>query len=241
MYINGPETRRCPNAIQERLTRLFGKNQFGDPHWKIVWSQSAFIRLGNCWFDKDGTERRGYRETYVAGKAPCWVIMRWHSPEEYGSPRTYYSSTFDELTQLHYVGEYPWRGRYEVVQPLISKEIRNGRLEISHFPISHYLVDTIIPMMIAYQRLSLEQKKAAREIARAAEEKAETERIADILEDNMPKWWGPVSFSRQGIRTSLLDRKMEQIKKVWDQMSHRGRAPRFSRGMALGDKPAQIN
>ncbi len=108
---------------------------------------------------------------------------------------------------------------------------------MTHFPLSHYLIDTLIPMMVAFERLSRVEQRLAKEVAKAAEEKAITEKIADNLEENMPRWLGPVSYGGQGIRTSLLDRKMQQIQKVWDSMSRRGRRPVFKRGMAQGDRP----
>lgn len=237
MHIKGPETRRCPAEFQDRLTRMFGTNQFGDPHFKIVWGQSQFIRMGNVWRDKQRNERVGYRDRYQAHGSPCWVIMRWQSPTKYGSPRTYYSNTFDSLTHLYIVGEYPWRGRYEIMYSLQSKEFRDGKLEITHFPLSHYLIDTVIPMILAFQRLSAQEQEAAKQAARIAEEKEKTEYITDILAENMPRFWGPVSFSLQGIRTSLLDRKMQQIQKVWDRWSRSGFRPTFNRGMAQGNKP----
>ena len=237
MPVKGAETRECPKEFQDRLTQMFGVNQFGDPNFKIVWGQSTFIRMGNVWRDRHGNERVGYRERYQNHGMPCWVIMRWHSPIEYGSPRAYYDSTFDSLSRLYMVGEYPWRGRYESVQPLISKEFVGRKLVVTHFPLSHYLIDTLIPMMQAFQKLSQEKKAAARAAAKAAEEKKLTEEIADRMMEALPTYYGPVSYGNQGIRTSLLDRKMAQIQKVWDRLSRAGRRPKFNRGMALGDKP----
>ena len=250
--VKGAETRRCPDEFQRRITRAFGINRYGDPIFKIVWGQSQFLRMGNTWRDTQGVERIGYRDRYQCHGMPCWVIMRWHSPLEYGSPRSYYLSTWmsaasqidpqtgveSETPRGFFVaGEYPWKGRYEIVQPLISKEFVGRKMIVTHFPLTHYLIDTLIPMMEAFQRLSIEQQAAARAAAKAAEEKEQTERIADILEENMPRFWGPVSYGAQGIRTSLLDRKMAQIQQVWDRLSRGGRRPQFNRGMALGDKP----
>lgn len=239
MRITGPETRKCPEEFQARLTRMFGRNQFGEPHFKIVWGQTQLIRMGNLWRDKNGNERLGYRERYQAHGMPCWVIMRWHSPAEYGSPRAYYmNSRMGTADKGFYVtGEYPYRGRYEVVQPLISKEFVGKKLVVTHFPLSHFLIDKLIPLMLEYANLSQRQKQAIQAANKAIEEKKQTEEITDLLEQNMPKFWGPVSYSRQGIRTSLLDRKMEQIQRVWDRMSRGGRTPVFNRGMAQGNRP----
>ncbi len=244
------ERRKCPPEFQERLTRMFGKNQFGDPRFKIVWGQSQFIRMGNQWIDKIGNKRIGYRQRFQVHGMPCWVIMRWQPPIKYGSPAMYYANTymaaarheldgmsFDSAEGFYATGEYPWRGRYEIIQPLISKEIVDKKLVVTHFPLSHYLIDTLIPMMIAFERLSRIEQKLAKEVTKAAEEKAITESIADHMEENMPRWLGPVSYGGQGIRTSLLDRKMQQIQKVWDNMSRRGLRPVFNKGMAQGDRP----
>jgi hypothetical protein len=240
MHIKGPETRQCPPEFQARLTRMFGKNQFGEPHYKIVWGQSQFIRMGNLWRDKHGNERLGYRDRPQCHQQPCWVIMRWHSPLEYGSPATYYRNTFipNGVSKGFYVtGEYPYRGRYEIVQPLISKEFVAGKLVVTHFPLSHFLIDRLIPMMVQFANLSQRQKQAIQAANKAIEDKKETEFVADVLENNMPRWMGPVSYTRQGIKTSLLTRKMDQIQKVWDRMSRGGRRPKFNRGMAQGDRP----
>lgn len=238
MHIKGAETRRCPAEFQDRLTRKFGRNQFGDPHFKIVWGQSQFIRMGNVWRDKAGNERVGYRERYQAAGAPCWVIMRWQAPIKYGSPTTYYSSTFDSLTHLHMVGEYPWRGRYEIMYQLMFKDVVGGKLVISHLPLCHYLIDTIIPMVVAFQMLSAEEQFAARQAAKVAEDKKETENIAEAMAARMPQFWGPTVYGRSGLRTSILDSKMQQIQKVWDRLSRRGLRPVFNRGMAQGSKPS---
>jgi len=229
---------------------MFGKNQFGDPYFKIVWGQSQFIRLGNLWRDKNGRERIGYRDRYQVHGMPCWAIMRWQPPTKYGSPAIYYARSymaakvhedgekkFDSPDGFYVTGEYPWRGRYEILQALISKEIIDGKLVVTHFPLSHYLIDVVIPMMLAFQRLSKEEQAVARAATKAAEEKATTEFIADYMEESLPRWWGPVSFGGQGIRTSLLDRKMYQIQKHWDRMSQRGRRPIFTKGMAQGERP----
>jgi hypothetical protein len=235
-----PETRETPPEFQARLTALFGTNEWGDPHFKIVWGQSQLIRIGNLWSDKYGNERLEYRDRYQCHGMPCWVIMRWKAPVEYGTPEMYYANTFDAFTGLYITGEYPWRGRYESVQPLISKEFVDGKLVIEHFPLSHYLIDMLIPMMLAFQELSEEQKEAARQATAAAEERKATEEIADRMAENLPSFWGPVSFGAGGSRCSVLDKKMDAIQKVWDRLSRRGQRPRFRRAMTIGNRPRII-
>lgn len=241
MFINGPETRPTPHEYQNRLNELFGVNQFGDPHIIIVWGQSKFHRMGNVWRDSQGNERKGYRDRYQCHAMPCWVIMRWKPPEAYSSPDVYYARTYDPVTDLHFLGEYPWRGRYEVMQPLISKEMVDGKLVVEHFPLSHYLIDTLIPMILAFQELSYEEQQAARQLAKEEEEKKENAEIAEKMIENLPAFYNPVSFAHQGCKTSVIDRKMHQIQKVWDRMTVRGRRPQFSKSFAQGERPLVRN
>lgn len=233
------ERRECPPEFQERLTARFGLNRFGTPHFRFVWGQTELMRMGSSWFDRDGSERFGYREVMVSGQ-PCWLILKWKDPIEYGSPDAFYAVTYDGYSKLYMMGEYPYEGRYEIVQPLISKELIDGQLVIEHFELSHYLIDTILPMILAFEQLSRAQQEAARQAVAEAEHRQEVEAIADRLMHNLPTYYGPVSFSGQGIRTSLLDRKMHEIQKVWDRMSCQGRRPDFARGVSAGERPKPV-
>ena len=128
------ERRQCPAEFQDRLTRIGGKNQFGTPNFRISWGQSEFLRMGNIWRDRFGNERRAYRDIYQCHGMPCWVIMRWKQPTHYGSPETYYQNTWDEFSKMHFLGEYPWRGRYEIVQPLMWQEMTEGKIVTEWIP-----------------------------------------------------------------------------------------------------------
>ena len=239
MYIGPFERRKCPAEYQDRLTRMFGKNQFGDPNFKIAWAQTQTIRMGNEWIDRNGRRTICYRDYYQGDGTPCWMIMQWMPPSHYGSPATYYDRSFDELTYTYHTGEYPWRGRYEIRQPLRHKEYVNGRLIIEHFPLSHYMIDTIVPIILAWQRLTLEQQIAANKFEKEQQEKRENALIAEQMMENLPVWMNPVSYSHQGCRTSLLDKKMEQIQKVWDRLAKHGLRPILNRGITQAAKPVE--
>jgi hypothetical protein len=237
MHIEGPEPRECPAEYQDRLVEHFGLNRYGTPNFRFVWGQSNTIRMGNVWRDKFGNESRGYRDVYQSFASPCWIIQRWKAPEEYGTPELYYMQTWDEFSRLFAVGEYPWAGRYETVQMMQRQEVVNGRLEIEHFELSHILIDKIIPLIQATQELSLEQRRAALQAIDAAEQKKQTEEITEMMMNNLPSYYGPVSFSKQGCRTSLLDRKMYAIQKAWDRLSRGGARPDFRRGFQQANRP----
>jgi hypothetical protein len=266
MKVERHERRQCPAEFQDRLTRLFGRNQFGTPNFIIAWGQSTFLRMGNIWRDRFGNERKAYRDIYQCHGMPCWVIMRWKQPSVYGSPETYYQNTWDDFSKMHFLGEYPWRGRYEIVQPLMRQEMTEGKiitewisslnphtgiietipvrkrvgqeLIVHHMTLSHILIDKIIPMIMKVQTLSQQELQAIRAANKLAEHKKEVEQIADAMAENMPSYFGPVSFSRQGCRTSLLDRKMEAIEKVWKR--ELAGKKRFTKGFQIADRPIAV-
>jgi hypothetical protein len=185
--------------------------------------------------------------------------MRWKQPMQYGDPETYYQTTWDTFSGMYILGEYPWRGRYEIVQPLMHRELSAGRLVtewipslnphtgimetvpvrkrvdqklvIHHMPLSHILIDSLIPLFVKLQALSRDELKAMHQANRKAQHRKEVEEMADAMEANMPAYFGPVSYSRQGCRTSLLDRKMEQIEKVWKRELKAGK--RFTKGFQV--------
>lgn len=221
--IRGAERKRCPVEFQNRITRMFGVNRFGQPNFRISWGQTEKMRIG-----VDGK----YREILVQFNQPCWMIQRWKEAREYGSPALYYSETWDG--NCYITGEYPWTGRYETLQPMYRKEFENGKMKIIPFPLSHILIDKVIPMMLKAQQLTFWEKRAAQDMQRELEHKAEVENIADMLEEDRPSWTGPVSFSRQGCRTSRLDKKMEEIQRYWNRIS--ADKKQWKRGFFQGSK-----
>jgi len=240
VYIASRETRRCPAEFQNRLTRRCGKNPFGDPLFKIVWGASEFIRMGNIWRDKRGTERRGFKERYLCHGMPCWNIVRWRSAKEYGSQEHWYSETWDSVSKLNFLGEYPWRGRYEVVQPLMHREFVDGKMIIKHMPLSHLFIDELIPLLLQIDTMSKWQRKAAEEMCRiyeARRKQKEVDEVAEKMAENIPAWYGPVSFSGQGCRTSLLDRKINQIEQAIGRLTRAGKKPVFQKGFTVGNAP----
>jgi hypothetical protein len=233
MRIAGPETRQCPPEFQARVTRMFGVNQFGDPRYKIVWGASQFIRMGDI--ARDGTA--GYRDEYQLDGKPGWHIMRWYPASHYGSPALYYMDSFMPSTGLYATAEYPWRGRYESILSLNSKEMVGGKLKITFLPLSHFMIDTLIPLILYVNRMSDEERAEIKAKNEACEKKKELEAIADSMAANMPTWINPVSSRAHRNKTSILDQRMGQIQQVWNRWSRRGRAPVFTKGIQQADRP----
>lgn len=220
--IKKAEPRKAPKAFQDQLTRLFGRNKFGDPNFIIVWGQTYTIRLGNVW----ANGRKGYKDRLVQHNVPCWVIMRWRSPREYGTPELYYLESYEPNTGVYITGEYPWKGRYEILQPLYHKRFEGGLMVLDSMPLDQILIDRVIPMIIKAQRMSFAERKAAEDLIREKEEKIRSQEMTDELMERLPVWYGPKSFAGQGCRTSVLDKKMHEIQQQWNRVGK----TRFKKG-----------
>jgi hypothetical protein len=241
LKIKGREQRRCPPEFQDRITRSFGRNRFGEPNFKIVWAQSEFMRMGNVWRDVHGNERHGYRDVYALSAQPCWVIMRWRPPEDFGTPDLYYYRTWDDFSKLYITGEYPWKGRYVSLVSLHRKTFVNGNLIIDSFPLSHVLIDKLLPMMIAAKQMTYWERKAAQDLAMQRKNKQDNELAANLLEHHLPAFMGAVSYTHQGCKTSVLAKKEQQIQDFWNRMSHQGGAANYQKGFFQGTRPRVLN
>jgi hypothetical protein len=234
------EARICPKEFEARL-RVFGVNPYGENIFKFAWGRTSFIRMGNIWRDKYGNERREYRDRCQNHEMQCWTLMRWKPASFYGSPASYYRNTWDAVSRLYITGEYPWKGRYEPVQPFMSRELVNGKMVIEHLELNHFLIDRIIPMMQAFQQLTAAEQEAAKKYEQEETKRREVELIAEQMKENLPAFINPVSYSLQGCHTSVIDKKMEQIQKVWNRLTVHGRRPNFARGFQTGPAPRYVN
>lgn len=198
-YLTGHERRRCPAHFQERINRAGGFNRFGGPNFDIVWGQTATIRAD------------GKPVLQQFGDA-CWVLRQWNPPEAYGTPELW------EMDEVLKRDPFPYRGRYEIVQPFKWAGVVNGRLVQEFMPLTSLIVDRIIPIVMQCKEASYWKRYVALRDAQEKKDKAQTDRIADNLMDASPAWYGPVSYSRQGCKSSFLQQKMEAIEKNWKRM-----------------------
>lgn len=221
------EQYKCPPQFQERLTRAGGINRYGEPNFIFVWGQSWTVRRGGTWEQDDGTYFRGYRDVLEDGR-PCWILKKWNAPEIYGSPTLYYLDNMEESTGLQILGEFPYRGRYETLQPLVWKGLVNGRMVVEHMPLNSMLIDLVVPIIIASQKITHYQRKLALEALKEREDRDMLRSVEAKRHDANLAFRGPVSFARQGCRTSLVDQKVYQIQK------HLDRAMNSMKGQGLG-------
>lgn len=218
---------------------MFGRNKFGDPNYRIAWAQTEVQRMGFTRFTDRDLEKSGYQERYKGSPTPCWMILRWKDPINYGSPALFYQNTYVDSWDVYFMGEYPWKGRYEILYMMCSKEFKDGKLIITALPLNHTFIDKIIPLLIESQYLTDHERKAAKQLAKEFEHKKEVNEIAERMMHDLPAWYGPVSYAHQGCRTSVLDLMMQKIQSKWDQLSRGGR-PIFQKSIFQGRRPLVI-
>jgi len=213
----------CPEEFQQRLTEIGGVNPYDEPNFKLVWGQGgdehALYRAGGAWEVEGQPSTIGYRDLLVGGGTPGWVLLQWHPAIQYGTPESYYVHNYDVQTGLQDIGEYPYSGRYQVLYNLRWSERRGNKLHFEAMPLNTFLLNTVLPIILQAKDISWEQTKAALEDQKAKEDKADTDMIEAVMHDNKVPFKGnPVSYSKQGCRTSLIDKKMEQMLHSWNNI-----------------------
>jgi hypothetical protein len=208
------ERNQVPQEFQDYLTLLGGVNRYDQPMFKLAWAQTETRIAGGTW-SVDECTRTGYRRLLTGSGEPCWVILQYHSAEEYGSPEGYYVANYDQESGLQTLGEYPYDGRYEVLYHLRWNELIDDKLTLHSFPLETWILDMIVPIVIAAKDVSLEKRKAAYLDARQRDEDEKTASIERHLQDKNIPFTGAVSFGRQGIRSTVIDQKALLLQREW--------------------------
>jgi hypothetical protein len=105
-----------PKDVAAHLTRVGGRNLYGEPNYRLVWGPSRLEWMGGKFEAKEfGGAHVGVHRVprYHADE---WVLERWLSPLEIGSKEAWDART--ERIDGHTVeplGPYPSRGDYEAV------------------------------------------------------------------------------------------------------------------------------
>lgn len=220
------ERRRCPLELQERINRAVGLNRYGEPLWKIGWGQTETFRAGGYWPHDCFL---GYRQLMMSNGSPsgegepCWMLMEWHPPEDYGSPAMYYFENRDEYTGLSTLGEFPHKGRYEVAFKLVSQEFRNGRLEVLNYQLDGFIFAWLLPMLVAAQRMKMKDRM---DLARRAKE-ADLKQFDTNLDDAMKS----AKLAKGHSTQKVLDRELMMRQQMSTFLKKYGRpAPGMHQG-----------
>lgn len=111
--------------MQEFLTEYGGLTLYGEPNFRVVWSNGRIVKRTRRFIDTDASGNvirqavgtRTIRRYNVPALRDRFVIERWHPASFYGDPETWqYQNT--KLIDGHLVqpiGDYPARGDYEHV------------------------------------------------------------------------------------------------------------------------------
>jgi len=220
------QTYIVPEEFQDRLTEIGGVNPYDEPNFILVWSQgggpNSMYRAGGAWDVEGLPSFTGYRDLLVGGGIPCWALLQWHSAAEYGTPEMYYVQNLDESTQLQQLGEFPYRGRYQMMYNLRWSEMRGKEMYFEAMPLNSYLLDTVVPIITAARDITWEKTKAALLDIKAREDARDVDMIEDRMRSNaLPFHGSPVSYGKQGCRTSLVDKKIEAMQRNWSTIMRR--------------------
>jgi hypothetical protein len=211
------ELYECPAWFQERLTEIGGVNIYDEPNFRCVWGQGGqpegLYRAGGSWNVDGQPSFHGYRDLLIGGGTPSWCLLQWHPAIHFGTPESYYVGNLDEETNLQILGEYPYSGKYVMLYNMCYRSMVQGKMKIEAMPLNSFVLDTVVPIILEAKDISYEKTMAAMKGLKEVEDKADCDMIEDVMRDSKLAFKGPVSYARQGCRTSIIDRKMEQMQR----------------------------
>jgi len=203
--------------FQERINQVAGFNRYGQPNFKLAWAQTETTIQGGQWEVEDEMDYfRGYRRVYKGDGRPHWMLMQWvpggksyempHLPAE--GPTFWYNFNKCQQTGLSLLGEYPYRGSYQVVLPLVAKWFDRGQLQVRYFPLSTEIVNMMIPIIKASMKVSLEAKLR---FMKEQEEKDDLE-YGKAIDDV----YNGVKLSRSARSSQWIEDKVRSMEKVFN-------------------------
>ena len=212
----------CPQEFQDRLTEVGGRNKYDQPNFLVVWGQGGqpecLYRSGGHWHADTEASFIGYRDLLVGGGTPSWLLMQWEDATTYGTPESYYVSTHDDETGMQDLGEYPYSGRYRMLYNMCWRDMSSGRMVIEAMPLNSFILETVVPIILAARDISWAKTQAALKGIKEKEETSDLNMVEDAMRDASVAFKGPTSYARQGCRTHFLDKKVEEMSRNWNRM-----------------------
>lgn len=226
----GGEKNMPPEDFQERLTHYGGRNRYDDPIFRIWWGQYSYgdgsFIAGGAW-SVDEAFFEGYRRLLKASNSPCWCLGQWHDAIEYGSPEGYYASNLDEGTGLQMLGPYAYEGRVELMFELRWHEKVGNKLEFRSMPLTTRILDLVIPIIVKAREISAEKRIEAYKEAQRRDDEEQTAEIERHMRAKALPFKGAVSYGKQGIRSTIIDKKVIELTREWSNLTNA--AKMFSR------------
>lgn len=210
IYLTGPQRlTQCPKEYQDRITKVGGTNRYGEPNFKVVWGEAHGTKAGGYWEHEGFT---GYRDIFL-NDTPCWLLLEWHDPIEYGSPTLWYMDNYDQATGLQTLGDFPYRGAYQVLFILRDTKFEDGKLVVDAMPLNGMLVDVVIPLMMIGKHISYERRAQAIKERRAIEEEEQLRITTDALLDAKLAFGGAAFRGRHGANSDMIAKKEEVLRR----------------------------
>lgn len=193
------ETHEAPESIQRILETYGGRNPYGEPNFRAVWSESRLDWVCGKWTDTDESGEVVLREVFEARYVPKywviknrWVIERWYAPD--CSPKEWRRRTqppedFVNEGNLAQLGPYPSRGTYRLA--CIVQGSGQNFVQLTH--------DVVEEIVLKWEkqrreRLSLAAAVQADKDAHAAAEAAKDAKDVDLLNSLAPEYGSSAVF-----------------------------------------------
>jgi hypothetical protein len=208
----------CPTEFQDRVTEAGGVNKYDEPNFKITWMGTETMRAGGVWENPDipGIEHySGYRDVLADVEGEGWAIRQWMPAEFFGTPTAWYVQNYDESCGMQILGGYPYSGAYVTIFPLVCHTEVNGEQVTECMPLSSYLIDVVIPIVVMAKQITEAQKRAVIAERKAREEEGKVSQIEDSLRNAFPAL-GEIRSAAGLSCLSVVQKKMEQIEQHWN-------------------------
>lgn len=188
---------------------MFGTNPYGDPMFRVIWSESRYYLVGAAHRIYDGNpvddrtlqsrgkdpnltrEETGYRWLPLYPGRGRWVMEMWKSPFGFTgcTPEQYEILYRDPVTNLLTLGPYPTRGEYAECS-----------VQFQGLP-SRDDVEKKIYLIKAGWNYSVAEKAAANREALQRSEKSKNDRFKDMFKDSQQAFNNNPVNIRPGKRT----------------------------------------
>lgn len=228
--------REAPGWFNDELERIAGTNRYGNPLFRLVWSEVPKMVVGGRF--SDGFV--GYKRVSAIPGEPCWALMLWEAPETFGDPLEWEWQYRQPDTGCLDMGSFPKEGRYRLLKQLMHRELVQREVsQVIWNPIKKrpemqlvqrvkratykmepcgLILDLMVPMLMAWRHLSAVQKLEAVMDRKRRQENERERVIKDALHDSK------VRRSSQLVqkRAELIEKNMDQAMRI---------AARYSRGI----------
>lgn len=119
-----------PKWVEESITKWGGLCPLGKPNFRVIWGGNRTHLIGGLFSHVAMVKKEdmiiGSPEVGVVTKVAemrevlkyhpfRWHLERWIPPDVYGTPEEWYTQTWDQESNMHTQGDYPYEGDYEHV------------------------------------------------------------------------------------------------------------------------------